>query len=121
MLYAVAFDDLAGLNVIGEDDHLVARGTARSLEDYGRPSSTLLAHPEREPRSVGTGDDVAAAYPKRQFDLLPAPAARYPNQTYLRPCGPDPSAQPEQPHKFAAIESDDDLAVNDCHWGRPIS
>lgn len=58
LLGAVAFNDVAGLHVIGQDNDLVAHGAARGLKRYRCPAALLLAHPEREARSVGTGKDI---------------------------------------------------------------
>ncbi len=38
-----------------------------------------------------------------------------------RRCGPDPSAQPKQPHQLAAIEADNGLAIDHRYRGRLIA
>ncbi len=50
----VALDDVAGLDVIRENDLLVPDDTARFLDRGYIPLSVSLARPEREARSVWT-------------------------------------------------------------------
>jgi len=59
LLGPVALDDVPWLHVLWKYDHLVADGAACCLEDHGWPRPLLLAHTEREARSVRTGDDIA--------------------------------------------------------------
>lgn len=82
----------------------------------------MLAHPEREPRSVGTGDDVARARSRWKLDLLPAPVTLYyDHYNSQEPYPSDALAQPEQSLEFPAIEADHHLTINDGDWGCPIA
>ena len=122
MFDPVALDDVAGLHVIREDHYLLTHGAARGLEHHGRPVAAVLAHPERESRSVGAGDDVARARHGRELDLLPAPVTLYyDHYTPPEPCPLDLLAQPEQALKLAAVETGDNFIVDDCHRCCPIA
>ena len=78
---SMAFDDVARLDVVGKDHGVIPHGTAGLLDRRHRPHPVALARPEREPRSVGTVEEVAVLDPDRDLDLLPsalAPGLRHP-------------------------------------------
>ena len=70
---AVAFDDIARLNLVRQDHDITPHGAARLLHLGHRPSSILLARPEREPRSIRAVKELTACDPRRDLDLLPSP------------------------------------------------
>jgi len=74
----VALDDVTRLYLVRQDDGLLADGAARRLCLSNRPDALSLAHPEREPRSVGAIHDVSALDPDREFDLLSSAVAGCP-------------------------------------------
>jgi hypothetical protein len=75
LLGAVALDDVARLGGVGQDDALVPDGAARRLYLSNRPDAFSLARPEREAGSVGAVEDISAADPGRDRNLLPSALA----------------------------------------------
>ena len=73
--HAVALDNVARLDVVGQDHDVIAHRAACFLDRPHRPVAVALARPEREPRSVGAVEQVTVPDPGRDLDLLPSPLA----------------------------------------------
>ncbi len=72
---AVALNDVAGLDIIRENDLLVPDRTARFLDRGHTPLAVSFARPEREARSVWTIEKAPACDPPRDLEFLPSPWA----------------------------------------------
>ena len=81
----VALDEVAGLDIIGQDHDLIADRAARRLDLADRPDPVALARPEREPGAVRAVEGLSASDPRRDLDL--APSARAPGRRHLLPPG----------------------------------
>ena len=104
---AVALDDVAGLDVVGQGDDLFPDGTARLLELADRPYAASLHRTQRDAGAVRTLEGVTTRDPCRDLDLPPSAGA---------PDLPHPRAslhQAEQAFEPPAVEPDDRFAVDD--------
>jgi len=71
----VTLDDVPGLHIVREKHRVVTNGTARLLDLGHRPDTVRFARPERQPRSVGSVEDIPTFDPGWDLDLLPTPFA----------------------------------------------
>ncbi len=111
----MALDDVAGLYLVGEDDGLVADGTACRLHLADRPDAVRLDRAECAPGAVRTSEHLVAADPRRDLDLLTS--AWTPHRPHRGTLRRETQKSLEPP----AVEPDDDLAVDLRHWRSPVS
>ena len=113
----MAFDDVAGLDVDGQDHDVIPYRAARLLDFADRPVPVSLARTEREPRSVGAVEEVPLRDPGRDLDLLPSPLT--PGLRHTLPLAGLRQAQ--QALELPPVEAHHHLAVDDGHGRGPIA
>lgn len=110
----MALDEVAGFDVIGQEDQLVPDRAARLLDLADRPDAVRLDRPQRKPCAVRAVEHVTTLDPGRDLDLLPsagAPDLAH-EQVWLR--------EPQQTFEPSAVEADDVLAIDDGHRRCPV-
>jgi len=92
----VALDDVPRLDLVREDDFLLACGATRAPDQGSPPLLALSAQPERDPRSRGAVNDVARLGARRHLQGQAALRAGNGRANHLVPLRPWHFSDPPQ-------------------------
>ena len=112
----MALDDVSGLDIVREDDDLLAHGATGALHQGPPPLTVVSAQPERDPRSGGTVNGVTWLGPGRH--LQGQAALRAGNRFAPHRLAPRSrhaiaeASDPEEALQLPPVEADHDLPIH---------